>query len=130
MIVAPSVSDWHKGLVGIERVERCLIGTIFVDPSARLLCFDLKPADFSTPALAAVYEAMMGMKHPDAALVLLRLEKVQPPQGYPGWGTFVSSTIDCACCDDDAVKDYVRAIREAAKDRKSGARAKRRSDET
>lgn len=132
MRLPPSVWAWSTSVGAIEAVERCLLGTLLTDPSARLECSGLSAGDFSSVTLATIYTAIMEIRKPDAPLVALQLEKWKTalPPGAPGWGTVLSALLDCACCDDDAIKDYVRTIRTASRERRIEARERRFANAT
>lgn len=113
--VGPAAAEYRRTGTGLDRVERALLGSIIVDRSLRLLCDGLEPRHFSSALRGQVFAVAMEVRRLDAILLHAELDRrgVKAPAGYPGWGTVLSELLDDACVDDDAVRDYVRTIREA-----------------
>ena len=109
---------------GIALVESQLIGCLLLCPFLRLDCATLRPADFSSPHRGAAFAAIMLVKHPELGLVVEQLEKVNapPPPGRTGWADALCRLLDVAFVEDDAVPEAVRAIKEAAIERKAARR--------
>lgn len=97
-------------------VEAQLLGTLMICPYLRLDCGSLRPSDFSTAHRGAAFEAILAVKHPEIGLVVAHLEQhnVPAPPGSTGWGDALARCLDITFVEDDAVPDAVRAIKEAA----------------
>jgi len=105
-------------------VEAQLLGTLMVCPYLRLDCQNLHASDFSTPHRGAAFEAIMAVRHPEVGLVVDHLEKlhISPPPGRTGWGDALGRCLDVTFVEDDSVPDAVRAIKEAAIQRRADRR--------
>lgn len=122
-----SVSDYHRepSPAGIARVERALLGALIVERRLRLLA-DLTPAHFASPARGAVFAAILDLRRPDLPLLWAELEArhIPPPEG--GWGQALASLLESPLPFDDDVAEYVRTIKDAARERRlSAIQAKR-----
>lgn len=120
MTFAPSVSDYDKGLCGIDRVERCLLGTLLVEPSYRLMCDKLSHSDFSSPVNSFLFKMFMEMRRLDVVLAVLEVEKrgrSVPLNNIP-WASYIASLLDCSLDSDEAMGEYILTVREAAVARK------------
>lgn len=105
-------------------IEAQLLGSLMVCPYLRLDCQTLRPSDFSSPHRGAAFAAIMLVKHPELGLVVDQLERTgaPPPPGRTGWGDALARCLDVTFVEDDAVPDAVRAIKEAAIERKTDRR--------
>jgi replicative DNA helicase len=131
----PSVWRWEHegGAIGV--VERYLLGSLFADISGILECDGLAPADFADPGHGAVFQTTKemlkpGQPRPNLQLVSVELERrgVRPPAGAPDWFTALLHIPDAV--DEVMVREYVRAIKTAARDRRIDAWQRRPPDAT
>jgi len=101
-------------------IEAELLGTLMICPLLRLDCQTLRPSDFSSPHRGAAFAAIMLVKHPELGLVVDHLERTGAPHppGRTGWGDALARCMDIAFVEDDAVADAVKAIKEAARERR------------
>lgn len=105
---------------GVDRVESDLLGTLIICPFLRLDCETLKPTDFKSPFRGAAFAAIMAVKHPELALVAAHLEAAgEPaPPSRTGWVDALSRVVDHTFLEEDAIRDAIRVIRDAAVSRR------------
>lgn len=109
---------------GVSLLEQQLLGALMLCPYLRLDCQALRPGDFSSPFRGAAFQAVMAEKRPELGSVVHRLETDREPfpPGRTGWADTLARIIEVAFVEDDAVLDAVKAIKEAARERKRAAR--------
>lgn len=122
MTRALSLLDAEPG--AIHLVESELLAALMVCPYLRLDCGALHPEDFCSPFRAVAYTAIMAVKRPTLGLVCAWLEMNghQAPANRTGWGDELSRIIGMDPAEDDFVIPAIRAIKEAALERKRAGR--------
>lgn len=118
-----SVTDYRldPSPPAIDRVERALLGALIVEPRLRILV-DLPPEAFRSPSRGQVWDVLRTMRHPDLPLLCLELERRGIPAPGSGWGTALAELMESPLPFDEDVEEYVRAIKEAAVQRKFDGR--------
>lgn len=114
-----------SGPEAIALVESQLIGTLMVCPALRQHCNALRQEDFSTSHRGAAFSAIMRLSCPEVGLVALDLEETPPPPRCTGWGDALGRLLDVAFVEDEVIPEAVRAIKDAAIERRAEARRRR-----
>ena len=108
----------------IDLIEQSLLGTLLLAPYLIDRCGAISGADFADEKRGAVFDEIRAMgEFVDGPLLAMSLEskRIPPPKGH-GWPEMVGLMLDKYMVDDDAVREYVSRIKEAAIERRLSRR--------